>query len=216
MHHSRIPLIRVMMLASISETISMGQRKRFLITGTGARVGKTTVGCALGFAMRARGIRVGVMKPVDTLESQDARALALAVGSILPMELICPYRYSSTPASTDAPDIDHISRCFNEIAAHNDVVLVESSAMFDFADLAATLHLEVVVIIGNRAGCVEATTHILQRCESGGVHVAGCILCDCDAAEPYLETLPMSPGVAYLGRMRHREPLAKAIVEELL
>jgi len=36
---------------------------------------------------RAR-IRVGVMKPVDTLESQDAQALALAVGSILPMELI--------------------------------------------------------------------------------------------------------------------------------
>ena len=44
----------------------------FLITGTGARVGKTTVGCALGFAMRARGIRVGVMKPVDTLDHRRA------------------------------------------------------------------------------------------------------------------------------------------------
>ena len=62
----------------------------FLITGTGARVGKTTVGCALGFAMRARGMRVGVMKPIDTPESQDAQALALAVGSVMPMELICP------------------------------------------------------------------------------------------------------------------------------
>jgi dethiobiotin synthetase len=40
--------------------------RRFVIAGTGARVGKTTVGCALGFAMRARGMRVGVMKPVDT------------------------------------------------------------------------------------------------------------------------------------------------------
>ena len=71
----------------------MAQRKRsFLITGTGARVGKTTVGCALGFAMRARGLRVGVMKPVDTLESQDVDALALAVGSTIPPELLCPYR----------------------------------------------------------------------------------------------------------------------------
>src|SRR5271169_3262165 len=113
----------------------MAPRKRsFLITGTGARVGKTTVGCALGFAMRARGLRVGVMKPVDTLDSQDAQALALAVGSTMPIELICPYRNSSP-----APDFSHISRCFNEIAAQNGVVLVESADALDFADLAATL-----------------------------------------------------------------------------
>src|SRR5271169_2012853 len=102
----------------------MAPRKRsFLITGTGPRVGKTTVGCALGFAMRARGMRVGVMKPIDTgcvdtngaLESRDAQALALAVGSVLPHESICPYRYRSTPASADAPDMAHIARCFEEI-----------------------------------------------------------------------------------------------------
>ena len=101
--------------------------RRFLITGTGARVGKTTVGCALGFAMRARGMRVGVMKPIDTLESQDAQALALAVGSVMPMELVCPYRDSSTP------DLAHIARCFGEIAGQSDVVLVESASTIDFA-----------------------------------------------------------------------------------
>jgi dethiobiotin synthetase len=95
----------------------MGQRKRFLITGTGAGVGKTTVGCALGFALRARGMRVGIMKPADSLESKDAEALAIAVGSDLPMDLICPYRYSSAPAPADAPDLAHISRCFDKIAA---------------------------------------------------------------------------------------------------
>ncbi len=42
--------------------------------------------------MRARGLRVGVMKPIDTPESQDAQALSLAVGSTMPMDLICPYR----------------------------------------------------------------------------------------------------------------------------
>ena len=45
--------------------------------------------------MRARGLRVGVMKPIDTLDSQDAQALALAVGSTMPMDLICPYRYAA-------------------------------------------------------------------------------------------------------------------------
>ncbi len=75
----------------------MARRKRYLIAGTGQRVGKTTIGCALGFAMRARGMRVGVMKPADTLDSQDAQALALAVGSVMPMELICPFRHDSRP-----------------------------------------------------------------------------------------------------------------------
>ncbi len=135
--------------------------------------------------MRARGMRVGVMKPVDTLESQDAQALALAVGSIAPMELICPCRCSSTPAP--APDLSHISRCFDEIAAQNDVVLVESSSTIDFADLAAMLNLEVIVIVGNRPGCLDATTLALRRCESRGIKVAGCILCDIESARAAIE-----------------------------
>src|ERR1700756_4501952 len=121
------------MVASILRTISMA--RRFLITGTGARVGKTTIGCALGFAMRARGLRVGVMKPVDTLESEDAQALALAVGSTMPMDLICPYRHSSRAASASAADQAHIAECFNKIAAQSDVMLVESAYTIDFADL---------------------------------------------------------------------------------
>ena len=195
----------------------MARLKRYLITGTGARVGKTTVGCALGFAMRARGLRVGVMKPVDTLEAQDAQALALAVGSIMPMELMCPYRYSSTPTPTDAPNLTHIAQCFSEISAQNDVVLVESASMIDFADLAAILNLEVILVIGNRPGCINAATLTIRRCESRGLKLAGSILCDCD---PGTETDDASMrklfAASYLGRMRQREPLARTIVEQLI
>ena len=189
----------------------------FLITGTGARVGKTTVACALGFAMRARGIRVGVMKPVDTLESQDAQSLALAVGSTMPMELICPFRYREDSVLVDAPDLAHIARCFDEIAAQNDVMLVESANTIDFADLAATLNLEVIVVVGNRPECVDATTRTIQRCEDRSLKIAGYILCDCD---PVTEVDEVSVrelvGRLYLGRMRHREPLARTIVEKLV
>ncbi len=59
------------------------------------RVGKTLIGCALAFAAHARGMRVGVMKPIETgcrevngiLESADARGLAYAAACDLPMEL---------------------------------------------------------------------------------------------------------------------------------
>jgi dethiobiotin synthetase len=188
-------------------------------------VGKTTVGCALGFALRARGMRVGVMKPIDSLESRDARALAIAVGSDMPMELICASRYRSTPAPADAPDLAYVSQCFDQIAAQNDVVLVESASasMIDFADLAAKLGLEVIVVVGNRPGCVDAAVLTLQRCESRGLKVAGYILCDCDSATSSATatgdieaSLKGAAKVPYLGRVRHREPLARTIVEKLV
>jgi len=189
----------------------------FLITGTAARVGKTTVGCALGFAMRARGIRVGVMKPVDTFESQDAHALALAVGSTMPVEMICPFRYRGDSALVDASELAHIARCFDEIAAQNDVMLVESANVIDFADLAATLNLEVIVVVGNRPGCVVAMMLTIQRCEDRGLKIAGYILCDCDPTSEVEEaSLQELFGGFYLGRMRHREPLARTILEKLI
>jgi dethiobiotin synthetase len=189
----------------------------FLIIGTAARVGKTTVGCALGFAMRARGIRVGVMKPVDTLESQDAQSLALAVGSTMPMELICPFRYREDSALVDAPDLAHIARCFDEIAAQNDVMIVESANVIDFVDLAATLNLEVIVVVGNRPGCVNATMLTIQRCKERGLKIAGYILSDCDPVTEVDRDSPLPIVKApYLGRMRHREPLARMIVEKLV
>jgi dethiobiotin synthetase len=192
-------------------------KRRFVITGTDERVGKTTIACALGFAMRARGLRVGVMKPVDTLESKDAQALALAVGSTMPMDLICPYRSSSTPASADAPEVAHIAKCFNEIAAQSDIMLVESANLIDFTDLAATLDLEVIVVVGNRPGCIDAATLMIQRCEDRGLKLAGHILCDCDlAAAVNDESLQQTLKAPYLGRMRHREPLSRTIVEKLV
>jgi dethiobiotin synthetase len=190
--------------------------RRFVITGTDARVGKTTVGCALGFAMRARGLRVGVMKPVDTLESKDAQALALAVGSTMPLDLICPYRYSSPPASVDATHLAHIAECFDEIAAQSDVMLVESAGILDFAALAVTLDLEVIVVVGNRPGCADATTLTIQRCEHRGLRLAGYILCDCDLTPAIKDESLQHIKAPYLGRMRHREPLARTIVEQLI
>jgi dethiobiotin synthetase len=219
--------------------------RRFLITGTDSRVGKTTVGCALGFAFRARGMRVGVMKPVETgcanvggeLQALDASALALAAGSQLPMELICPYRYRSSLEPAAAPDADglpppdlaDIARCFHDIAAQNDAMLVESACGLatrlnsdaDFADLAALLNLEVIVVIGNRPGCLNSAMLTHKHAERHGLTIAGSILCDVDTpSSPAMETnedsLMRVTSARYLGRMRYREPLSKTLVEQLL
>jgi dethiobiotin synthetase len=217
----------------------------FLITGTDARVGKTTVGCALGFAFKARGMRVGVMKPVDTgcverdgeLYSADAESLALAASCTISSKTICPYRYQSRQPPAVAseferlpmPDLAVIARFFRDIAGQSDTVLVESGGGLgdpvvwgiDFADLAAILDLEIIVVAGNQPGCLSATTLVLNYLQTKSLKIAGFILCDADPDElPAFQTnersLERLVGPLYLGRMRHREPLAKSIVENLL
>ena len=78
------------------------------ITGTDVGVGKTLVGCALAFAAHARGMRVGVMKPIETgcrevagvLASADARGLAYAAASDFPIGNLDP---SNRQLNTVAP-----------------------------------------------------------------------------------------------------------------
>jgi dethiobiotin synthetase len=217
----------------------------FLITGTDTGVGKSTVGCALGFAFRARGFRVGVMKPAETgceergeeLDPQDARALMLAAGSILPLDLVCPYRYRSPLAPAvaaeiddlPAPDLGRIAECFDRIAAESDIVLMEGAGGLavpltwkaDFADLAAALDLELIVVVANRLGCLNAAVLTMRYAASKGLSIAGWILNDVEpaispAAATNAASLSRLTDVPCLGTIRYKEPLGKGVVEKLL
>src|SRR3990170_4788443 len=76
---------------------SMG--KGLFITGTDTGVGKTFVAGLLAGLLRARGIDVGVMKPVETgcprqdgrLEPRDALTLKERAGTTDRLDEICPY-----------------------------------------------------------------------------------------------------------------------------
>jgi dethiobiotin synthetase len=220
--------------------------RRFLITGTDTRVGKTTVGCALAFAFRARGARVGVMKPAETgcnespdgsLEPADARALVQASACAIALDIVAPFRYRSplAPAAaaqldgTPLPEYARISECFRLIVASSDTVIVEGSGGIaapitwqrDAADLAWLLDLEVIIVVGNRFGCLNAALLTLTYAQSRGLKIAGYILNDVEPTEsPAAQTneasLARLTHERYLGRVRYREPLGKAIVDKLV
>jgi len=182
------------------------------ITGTDVGVGKTLIGCALAFAAHARGMRVGVMKPIETgcrevagiLEPADARGLAYAAACDLPLGLICPYRYRfplAPPAAAEAydvapPDILEIAQSYRKIAPHSDFVIVEGlggiatpiawgtthSRAKDSTDLARALNLDVVIVAANRLGCLNASILTIHHAQSRGVGVIGVILNDVDAS----------------------------------
>jgi hypothetical protein len=75
------------------------------ITGTDTGVGKTFVTCALARGLRAEGVDVGVMKPIETgvttAGPEDAIALRDAAGVDDALDLICPLQYAM-PAAPQA------------------------------------------------------------------------------------------------------------------
>jgi dethiobiotin synthetase len=217
----------------------------FLISGTGHGVGKTMAGCAIAFAFKVRGMRVGVMKPVQTgcleregrLVAADAEALLAAASSDLSPELACLYRYRSAMAPAAAaraddaplPDWARIGRVFREIASHSDMMLVEDAEGLatpldwqrNYADLAREFDLSIILIVANRPGFINAASLALDYAAMRKIRVAGFIVNALDpeasaSAGRDAEFLGRMTGVTCLGTVRFKEPLALNIIERLL
>lgn len=165
------------------------------VTGTDTGVGKTVVACALAEELRARGVDVGVMKPIETgVGSQgplDAIALAEAADVRDAMELICPIRLALPAAPSVAADAEHrdidlaaIRAAFDALRARHECVIVEGAggllvpirASFTMADLARDLGLPLIVVARGRLGTVNHTLLTLEVAAGRGLAVAGVVL----------------------------------------
>jgi dethiobiotin synthetase len=223
----------------------MAAKHQLLISGTDTGVGKTTVACSLAAQFRQRGMRVGVMKPAETgcalrdgeMTALDAVALRAAAESNDAIELICPYRYATplAPAAAavlegrEPPDLMRIAATYERLVADRDVMLVEGAGGIavpltwseNYTDLARLLNLELVLVVGNRLGCINGTVLSLEYAAQHGVRVRGYILNDLEAeSSPASQTNARSlesllPGRC-LGVMRHGHPLPAEICECLL
>jgi dethiobiotin synthetase len=218
---------------------------RFLLAGTAPRSGKTTVGCALAYAFKVRELRVAVMKPVQTgcpeyngaLVPEDAVALRSSASSDHPLELICPYRYRCPLAPALAAEIDgvpgpdfaELERAYQRIAAGSDVTIVEDAVglaapidwSHDYAGLALSLGLELVLVVPNDPGFINAARLSVEYAARRGVAVRGLILNSANqtASETVQRNagfLSRATGAPCLGTVRYKEPLAQKIVERLL
>jgi dethiobiotin synthetase len=218
---------------------------RFIISGTGPRTGRTTVGCALAFAFKVRGFRVGVMKPAATgclvrdglVAADDAASLIAAASADLTLETVSPFRYRSPLAPLEAaladgvpsPNFALIDRTLRQIESLSDVGIVEDSyglatrldAAHDFADLAIAHGLELILVVAWQPGYVDAAKAALDFAGRRDVPIRGVIL---NALAPAAladidgdaHELAIATGAPLLGTMRFKEPLSLAIVEQLL
>jgi len=165
--------------------------KAVFVTGTDTGVGKTFVAAGLAAALRKRGIDVGVMKPVATGRSGDARALIKASGSRDPLDLINPIHLKAPLSPHLAAklegkrvDVHVIERAFKTLVARHEVVIVEGAGgllvplrdKFTMADLAKRLRLPIVIVARDSLGTINHTSLTIEAARARGLKVLGVVV----------------------------------------
>jgi dethiobiotin synthetase len=175
------------------------------VTGTDTGVGKTLASAALLHGLAKRHAKVVGMKPVAAgaiqvgqgWTSEDALALRAASTVTVPPELdnpvLLPEPMSPHLAAQRAGvriGIDHIVRCYSQLAQSADAVVVEGAGGFlvplgdqeTGADLAQALALPVVLVVGLRLGCLNHALLTAEAIRARGLRLAGWICNHIDAA----------------------------------
>jgi dethiobiotin synthetase len=175
------------------------RQRGFFVSGTDTGVGKTVASCALIRGLRARGIDVGVMKPIETGVGEagplDAIALRDAAGVGDSLEEICPLQFALPAAPNVAAaaegrgvDLELLSQSFDLLAARHDVMVVEGAGGLlvptaqgcDMGGLAEQFGLAIIVVARMGLGTINHTLLTLREIERRELGLAGVILSEAD------------------------------------
>lgn len=185
----------------------------WFVTGTDTGVGKTLVTAAMLHAVRRQGRTAAGMKPVaagcefveGTWRNEDVEILRAASSPAVdgpdahPYVLraaIAPHIAAAQEGITIEPD--RLVRAFEALRARADVVVVEGAGGWlvplddatTLADLAATLGLPVVLVVGMRLGCLNHALLTQEAIRARGLAFAGWVANRIDPGMPaYAENL---------------------------
>jgi dethiobiotin synthetase len=203
----------------------------YFVTGTDTGVGKTLVSCALLRAFAAQGKSAVGMKPVAAgceespagLSCEDVERLMAAGSVVTPRELVNPYAFCPSIAPHIAAAqagieirLERIATAFARLRVLADVVIVEGVGGWrvplnereDTADMARSLGLPVILVVGMRLGCLNHALLSASAIESTGLKLAGWVANRIDPDMPAyeenrrsLENRLMAP---LLGEVPHR------------
>ena len=198
------------------------------VTGTDTEVGKTWMTVALMRLLQAQGHQVLGMKPVASgcqseaagLRNDDALLLQETASLQMPYEMINPFAFEPAIAPHIAADqagksIDFsvIKTCYQSLSAQADYVLVEGvggwavplAGRQRVSDLALSLNLPVVLVIGLRLGGLNHALLTLEAIERSGLRCLGWIANEVDpkfaCVEENFETLLTELEAPCLGRV---------------
>jgi dethiobiotin synthetase len=181
------------------------------ISATDTGVGKTQVAACIAVALRALGLQVGVMKPVETGAVRDRRTrkqaaaawqgsdtayLKRAAGCMAELEQINPYAYPEPLAPHEAARLHkevirtgRLDRAFTALAAGHWPLIVEGAGGLMvplnqgmmMIDLAKHWHLPVVLVARVTLGTINHTLLSLEALRRRAIPIAGVVF---NAAAP--------------------------------
>lgn len=167
------------------------------ITGTDTGVGKTVVAAGLAMALHARGIKVGVMKPVATgCDGEDKRLVPMDAVYLLEAgqneypALTCPTRYRNPLAPSVAAvlekrevDLNAIMHAYKEMQKHYDFIIVEGvggmlvplKENYYVANLIREFKLPLVIVARPGLGTINHTLLTIDAALIRGFELRGVI-----------------------------------------
>ena len=206
-------------------------RRGVFVTGTDTGVGKTLVACALIHALRQRAVKAVPMKPIAAgasehagrLANDDTVALLEAAGldgswaekvtPVLLREPLAPHIAAEREGRTLA--LGFLGPALERLADAGDFLVVEGVGGFrvplagrlDTVDLARTVDLPVVLVVGLRLGCLNHALLTAQAIDAAGLKLAGWVA---NAIDPHMAArdenitgLEARLGAPLLGRIPH-------------
>jgi len=177
------------------------------VTGTDTGVGKSLVSAALARFLVRQGVRVSVMKPVEsgvndlTALGEDGELLRWAADCEAPIEVISPCRLSEPLAPSLAAelagtpiDIDGLVAGAKQLLEDYDFVIVEGAGglmvplrdTFLVGDLARRIGLPLLTVCRPGLGTINHTLLTLQAARTWGLDPAGLVV----------NGMPALPGLA--------------------
>ncbi|MFY9327903.1 MAG: dethiobiotin synthase [Georgfuchsia sp.] len=176
----------------------------YFVTGTDTGVGKTFVSCALLLRFAQAGLSTIGMKPVAAgLDAsgcnEDVAQLRSASSVAATPELVNPFSFRNPIAPhLAAAEEDReirfapIHHALDALRRQADVIVVEGVGGFrvplgpegDSADLAQTLALPVILVVGLRLGCLNHALLTVEAIQTRGLILAGWVANSIDPAMP--------------------------------
>ena len=168
----------------------------FFVTGTDTEIGKTFVSSLLIQLLVGDGFKVSGMKPIASdaknidgnLQNEDAATLMQVANVTADYKVVNPYVFeqaiSPHLAAEDMGteiDLNNIKSNFELLEKKSDIVIVEGvggwyaplSYNCTVADLADTLQLPIILVVGLRLGCLNHALLTAQAIRQSGLPIAG-------------------------------------------
>jgi len=202
----------------------------YFVTGTDTGIGKTRISVALLHLLRSRGLRAIGMKPIASgcvmteqgWRNEDALQLRSASDPRPDYELVNPFALPEATAPTIAArrsgirvELPSLVAAYRALQAQADAVVVEGvggwlaplAEGLEQSDLVRALHLDVVLVVGLRLGCINharLTERAIQHDGAGLVGwIANAVDGTLDFADEYFRELEAAMATPCLGRVRH-------------